>query len=142
MADKKIFEILNLLKEFANGREVVLKSYALNSGLSERTLRRYIKDLQEFFGDEYIANLGRGSYICKNLELFKPFILPNNVWNESEKLIDMLHIINPGFAKFLPTTHKKIDAKLTKDLAEIFLIKGSPHENTPDLKIFAQLKDL
>lgn len=140
MASKKSFEILELLKELSSGREVNLKSYSAKSELSERTLRRYIDDLREIFGEEHIIRLEKGSYVCKNSELFKAFTMPNRYQNESEKLIELLHIINPGFAKFLPSTHKKVDDKISKDLAEIFLIKGSPHENTPNLKIFAQLQ--
>ena len=33
-----------------------------------------------------------------------------------------------------------MDDKLAKELAEIFLIKGSPHENTPNLRTFAALQ--
>lgn len=140
MANKKVFEILELLKELASGREVALKAYCAKSGLSERTLRRYMEDLKAFFGKEHILKLEKGSYVCKNGELFKPFMMPNKHQNESEKLIDLLHVINPGFAKFLPPTHKKVDDKLAKELAEIFLIKGSPHENTPNLRTFAALQ--
>ncbi|WP_261792076.1 WYL domain-containing protein [Campylobacter hyointestinalis] len=68
------------------------------------------------------------------------FVMPNEQQDESEKLIDMLHIINPGFAKFMPQTHKKVDAKLTKELASVFLIKGSPHEQSPNLRIFGLIQ--
>lgn len=132
----KSTKMLNLLKELSSGREVILKNYALESDLSERTLIRYIGELREFFGDEFITSTSKGSYICKNRELFKDFFLPNESIDEAEKLIDLLHIINPGFTKYLPNAHKRIDEKLTKELSEVFLIKGSPHENTPDLKIF------
>ena len=140
VASKKSFEILEFLKELSSGREVALKSYSVKSGLSERTLRRYIEDLREIFGNEHIIRLEKGSYVLKNSELFKGFTMPNKHQNESEKLIELLHIINPGFAKFLPPTHKKVDEKIAKELAEIFLIKGSPHENTPNLRIFALLQ--
>ncbi|CAM2879533.1 Uncharacterised protein [Campylobacter hyointestinalis] len=49
MKNKKIFEILELLDELTSGREVVVKNYALKSGLSDRTIRRYLGDLREFF---------------------------------------------------------------------------------------------
>lgn len=115
---------------------MILKNYALKCGLSQRTITRYISELREFFGKEFIISPSRGSYVCKNKKLFKDFFMPNEFINESEKLIDLLHIINPGFAKYLPNEHKKIDEKLAKELSEVFLIKGSPHENTPNLKIF------
>ncbi|CZE47693.1 WYL domain-containing protein [Campylobacter geochelonis] len=140
MGNKKVFEILELLKELTSGSEVVVKNYALKSGLSQRTIRRYLQDLREYFGDEAIFCISQGSYICKNRELFKRFVMPNEKQNESEKLIDMLHIINPGFAKFMPKTHKKVDEKLRKELAEVFLIKGSPHEQSPNLKIFGMIQ--
>ncbi|PPB69448.1 WYL domain-containing protein [Campylobacter hyointestinalis] len=140
MKNKKIFEILELLDELTSGREVVVRNYALKSGLSDRTIRRYLGDLREFFGENAIFSISQGSYICKNKELFKRFVMPNEQQDESEKLIDMLHIINPGFAKFMPQTHKKVDAKLTKELASVFLIKGSPHEQSPNLRIFGLIQ--
>ncbi|MDA3075763.1 helix-turn-helix domain-containing protein [Campylobacter sp. JMF_04 NA10] len=140
MANKKVFEILELLKDFVSGKEIIIEDYALQTGISTRTARRYVKDLREIFGEEFIAKLAKGSYICKNTEFFKTFISPNKYQNESEKLIDLLHIINPGFSKFLPQAHKKVDEKLEKELSEIFLIKGSPHEKTPNLDIFAKLQ--
>lgn len=140
MANKKVFEILELLKEFVSGKEIVIEDYALQTGISTRTARRYVKDLREIFGEKFIARLAKGTYICKNIEFFKTFTNPNKYQNESEKLIDLLHIINPGFSKFLPSAHKKVDEKLEKELSEIFLIKGSPHEKTPNLDIFAKLQ--
>lgn len=136
----KSTEILNLLKEFSKGREVVIKNYALKCELSERTIRRYIKELMDFFGKNFITSISKGVYICKNKELFKDFFTSNEFINESEKLIDLLHIINPDFAKYLPNSHKKIDEKLAKELADVFLIRGSPHENTPNLKIFGLIQ--
>ncbi|WP_155589504.1 hypothetical protein [Campylobacter hyointestinalis] len=40
----------------------------------------------------------------------------------------------------MPQTHKKVDAKLTKELASVFLIKGSPHEQSPNLRIFGLIQ--
>ncbi|AII14881.1 transcriptional regulator (WYL domain) [Campylobacter iguaniorum] len=140
MKNKKIFEILELLDELTSGREVLVKNYAIKSGLSERTIRRYIQDLREFFGEDTIFSISQGSYICKNKELFQRFVAPNERQDESEKLIDMLHIINPGFSKFMPHTYKKVDDKLKKELASVFLIKGSPHEQSPNLKIFGLIQ--
>ena len=140
MANKKAFEILELLKEFVSGKEINIEEYALSVGISPRTIRRYVSDLREIFGESFIAKLSKGSYICKNSEFFKAFTAPNAYQNESEKLIELLHIINPGFSKFLPQAHKKVDEKLAKDLSEIFLIKGSPHEKTPNLAVFEKLQ--
>ena len=65
MANKKVFEILELLKELASGREVALKVYCVKSGLSERTLRRYMEDLKAFFGKEHILKLEKAATCAK-----------------------------------------------------------------------------
>ena len=57
MANKKVFEILELLKDFVSGKEIIIEDYALQTGISTRTARRYVKDLREIFGEEFIAKL-------------------------------------------------------------------------------------
>lgn len=141
MQNKKTFELLNLLKELGKTTEINVKNYAINQGLSERTIRRYLDDLREFFGSEFIVQTKRGTYSAVDKNLMQTILLPNQKQkDEFEKLIDLLHIINPGFANVLPPAYKHIDEKLAKELADVFLIKGSPRENPINLEILAELK--
>lgn len=136
----KTTEILLFLQEISSGREINLNSYALNRNLSSRTLRRYVSDIRGVFGEEFIQKLGNGNYICKNKEFYKAFVFPYQEADNTEKLIELLHTINPGFLDFLPSQHKKLGLKLAKELGDIFLIKGSPHEKSPNLKTFLSVK--
>lgn len=141
MLNSKVFEVLNILKEFSSGREINIHSYSKQTGISERTIRRYLEELRSFFGDESIIKVSKGSYACLDKNFFNATTLPNRYEaNESEKLIDLLHVINPGFMNNLPQSYKNIDKKLEKELSLVFLIKGSPHEKSPDIKIFELIK--
>ncbi|MFV0482337.1 MAG: hypothetical protein ACK5LP_10205 [Campylobacteraceae bacterium] len=117
MQTNKTIEILNMLNEFSNGREINIKSYSIQNELSERTVRRHIEELKNFFGEESIIQISKGSYASVDKNLFNATTLPNKYEaNESEKLIDLLHIINPGFINGLPQTYKKVNIKLQKEL--------------------------
>lgn len=141
MNNKKTFEILELLQELSQGKEVALCDYAVQKEISQRTLRRYFEDIRSFFGEHSIIQTKRGSYTAINKEFFNHALLPSiDETIEIEKLVDLLHIINPGFANILPSAHKKVDSKLQKELTQIFLIKGSPSETLPSQEIFDSLK--
>ncbi|MBE3609451.1 MULTISPECIES: WYL domain-containing protein [Campylobacter] len=141
MQNKKSFELLNLLKELVKTSEINVKNYALKTALSERTIRRYLSDIREYFGEDSIMITSRGNYIAVDKDLLSTVLLPSQKESdEFEKLIDLLHIINPGFTKVLPSAYKRIDDKLGKELADAFLIKGSPHEKPINIEILSQLK--
>jgi len=141
MNGKKIFEIFELLQELTMGKEIVIIDYAAQKEISERTIRRYFEDIRSFFGEHSIIQTSRGKYISINKEFFTNTLLPSvEETIEIETLIDLLHIINPGFANLLPSIHKKVDKKLQKELTQVFLIKGSPSETLPSQDIFDSLK--
>lgn len=141
MTTKKIFEILELLQELSMGKEVILSDYALRKELSVRTVRRYFEDLRSFFGDEAIIQTAKGCYTAIDKDFFSHALLPSvDEKIEIERLIDLLHIVNPGFSNILPSVHKKVDNKLQKELTQVFLIKGSPSETLPSAETFDTLK--
>lgn len=121
--------------------EINLKSYAATTGLSERTLRRYFADLREFFGAENFILTKRGNVGITDKNLLSSLTLPSEKEKlEFQKLADLLHVINPGFTEVLPPAYKRVDEKLAKELADIFLIKGSPHERPPKIGILIKLR--
>lgn len=141
MNTKKIFEILELLQELSTGQEIVLNDYATRKELSVRTVRRYFEDLRSFFGDEAIIQTAKGSYTVLNKNFLTNTLLPSvDEKIEMEHLIDLMHIINPGFSNILPSLHRKVDNKLQKELTQVFLIKGSPSETLPSPETFDTLK--
>lgn len=141
MNTKKIFEILELLQELSTGQEIVLNDYATRKELSVRTVRRYFEDLRSFFGDEAIIQTAKGSYTVLNKNFLTNTLLPSvDEKIEMEHLIDLMHIINPGFSNILPSLHRKVDNKLQKELTQVFLIKGSPSETIPSPETFDALK--
>ncbi|WP_263834038.1 helix-turn-helix transcriptional regulator [Sulfurospirillum oryzae] len=141
MNGKKIFEVFELLQELTRGKEIVISDYAAKKEISERTLRRYFEDLRSFFGEHSIIQTARGSYTSINKEFFNHALLPSVEDKiEIEHLIDLLHIINPGFTNELPSMHRKVDNKIQKELTQVFLIKGSPSETLPSQETFDTLK--
>lgn len=141
MNTKKIFEILDLLKELSTGKEINVNDYAIQKEISSRTVRRYFEDIKSFFGEHTITQTHRGSYIAIDKDFFTTILLPSlEEKMEIEKLIDLLHIINPGFSNMLPSAHKKADNKIQKELTQVFLIKGSPSETLPSQEVFDTLK--
>ena len=141
MGNKKIFEFLNLLSVLVRTGEINLKSYAATTGLSERTLRRYFADLREFFGAENFILTERGNVGITDKNLLSSLTLPSEKEKlEFQKLADLLHVINPGFTEVLPPAYKRVDEKLAKELADIFLIKGSPHEKPPKIGVLIKLR--
>ena len=141
MNSKKIFEMFELLQELTTGKEIVMSDYAAQKELSERTLRRYFEDLRSFFGKDSIIQTARGSYASINKEFFNNALLPSVEDKiEIEHLIDLMHIINPGFTNELPSMHRKVDNKIQKELTQVFLIKGSPSETLPSQETFDTLK--
>jgi len=141
MDSKKIFEILELLQELSTGKEVILADYAAQKEVSVRTIRRYFEDIRSFFGRECLIQTARGSYSSINKEFFTSALLPSVEDKiEIEHLIDLLHIINPGFTNELPSMHRKVDNKIQKELTQVFLIKGSPSETLPSQETFDTLK--
>ena len=141
MNNKKIFEVLELLRELVAGKEIVIAEYAVQKEISIRTARRYFEDLRSFFGEHSIIQTARGSYTSINKEFFTNALLPSlDEEIEIERLVDLLHIINPGFSNILPTIHRKVDNKIQKELTKVFLIKGSPSETLPSQETFNVLK--
>ncbi|RXK01211.1 WYL domain-containing protein [Arcobacter sp. CECT 8986] len=137
---RKILEVLDLLKELAMGHEIIINDYAIQNDISPRTVRRYFEEIKEFFGEHSIEKTVKGGYTSINKDSLNSVLLPNLEEKiEMEKLVDLLHIINPGFSEILPPEYKKIDAKIKKELAQVFLIKGTPTENQIDYKIFELL---
>ena len=141
MSNKKIVEVLDLLRELATGQEIVISDYAIQKDLSVRTVRRYFEDLRSFFGEHSIIQTAKGSYTSIDKEFFANTLLPTLEEKiEIEHLVDLLHIINPGFTNVLPSQHQKVDNKIHKELTKVFLIKGSPSETLPSQEIFDSLK--
>lgn len=141
MSNKKIVEVLDLLRELATGQEIVVNDYAIQKDLSVRTVRRYFEDLRSFFGEHSIIQTAKGSYTSIDKEFFANTLLPTLEEKiEIEHLVDLLHIINPGFTNVLPFQHQKVDNKIHKELTKVFLIKGSPSETLPSQEIFDALK--
>lgn len=141
MGLKKTFDILDLLQKLAAGQEIVISDYAIQNEISPRTVRRYFEDLREFFGEHSIIQTSRGSYTSLDKNILNSIMLPTLEEKlEIQKMVDLLHIINPGFTKILPPEYRKVNKKLEKELTQVFLIKGSPSEKFLDEKIFEILK--
>ncbi|MFV0480434.1 MAG: WYL domain-containing protein [Campylobacteraceae bacterium] len=140
MKNKKTFEVLTLLKELSTGKEVNVKQYSIEMEVSERTVRRYFEEIRMFFGEHTINQTNRGSYVAiikKDIEKILPLNFEQKL--EQDKLIGMLHVINPGFAAHLPQEYSQVNDKIRGELNKVFLIKCSPPEDFVDKDIFSKI---
>jgi predicted DNA-binding transcriptional regulator YafY len=130
MRDKKIFNFLRFIKELKDG-EVCLNDFAKKYGLSLRTVQRYKKEIEEFFGIDLILTK-KGCYTFPDFNKIKTFLLDKNDLNEFKKFSYILSLINPKMLKFL-----KIDEKIVKKFVDnkIFLIKESPVEELENVDV-------
>jgi hypothetical protein len=130
MRDKKIFNFLRFIKELKNG-EVCLNDFAKKNDISLRTVQRYKKEIEEFFGIDLILTK-KGCYTFPDFNKIKTFLLDKNDLNEFKKFSYILSLVNPKMLKFL-----KIDEKIVKKFVDdkVFLIKESPVEELENVDI-------
>ena len=61
MSDKKLFNILSIMKDLKNSKTICTKEYAKRFNVSVRTIQRYLEDISQFLQEEAIE-IKRGCY--------------------------------------------------------------------------------
>lgn len=141
MHEKKVFHILSIIKELSSGNEICIKSFAERLNVSERSVDRYIKDIEQFFGEGSVTKVKRGCYASLNSDLFKNMLLVEGRNREEiEKLYDLINLVNPGFIEVLPEGFRKVLKKLQGDLSKIYKIKENPFEEFCETAVLGKLK--
>ena len=139
--EKKTFAFLDFLKKLAHGDIIKSKEYAIEIGVSTRTVERWVMDIEEFFGQGVLVRPKRGEYTALMPHVLDKVLLPSlQDRMELERLIDLIHIVHPGFTDLLPEKEKKIVKKLERDLAQVYHIKESPFEDFDEFEHLEILK--
>ncbi|WP_456479565.1 helix-turn-helix transcriptional regulator [Nautilia sp.] len=132
----KTLRFLNLLENIAKGKQICIEKYAAELDVNKRTLQRYIKEIEEYFGVKKIT-VKRGCYVFVQLKNIKNILIEKEDSADFEKFSNILNALNPKFLKYLGID-KKILTKIVSD--DLIYIKESPVEELMKTHFFSKLK--
>jgi len=136
MKDKKIFNMFQLLSDMGEMKIICTDRYAEKLGVSIRTLQRYMENISDFFGVEFVQ-VERGCYKFLNFERIRNILIKAEEYTEFEKFINIINAINPKLLKYFNIEEKTL-SKIIDD--EIFYIKSSPFEEIMNFSLFSKIK--
>lgn len=136
MKDKKVFNILQILKDLSKLNTICTKHYAEKLGVSVRTVQRYLEDISEFFDIELVTEK-RGCYKFLNFGKVKEILLNQEDYEDFEKFANIVAAFNPKLLKYF-----NVDEKILKRIIddELFYIKLSPFEEIMNFSLFQKIK--
>jgi predicted DNA-binding transcriptional regulator YafY len=136
MKDKKIFNVLQILRDLSKLNVICTDEYAKMFGVSVRTVQRYLEEIGNFFGLELIQ-IKRGCYQYPNLEEIRKILLKQEDYEDFEKFASLVAAFNPRMLKYF-----NVEEKIMKKLAdvELFYIKTSPFEEIINFEMFQRAK--
>ena len=136
MKDKKIFNVLTLLKELKNSNMICTADFAEKLNVSVRTVQRYLEDVSVFFDAEPVE-IKRGCYKFPDFAKIKESIIDPKDYRDFEKTASLLNAMDKNLFKYF-----KIDEKLLKKIVknDLINIKHSPIEEIINFKLFQNVK--
>ena len=136
MKDKKVFNILRILRDLSKLNTICTRDYAEKLGVNVRTVQRYLEDISEFFDIELIQE-SRGCYKFINFERVREILLKQEDYKDFEKFANIVSAFNPKLLKYF-----NVEEKLLKKIInnEIFYIKTSPFEEIMNFPLFQKVK--
>jgi predicted DNA-binding transcriptional regulator YafY len=132
MRDKKVFNVLTILKRLKDNQEICTKNIAKELDVDVRTIQRYLKDISEFFDVELITTK-RGCYKFLSLE---NVILDEKASQEFDAFARILTALDEKVLEVF-NVNKKLIRKIVKE--EIFFVKNSPIEEIKNFKFIKEL---
>jgi predicted DNA-binding transcriptional regulator YafY len=136
MSDKKLFNILSIMKDLKNSKTICTKEYAKRFNVSIRTIQRYLEDISQFLQEEPIE-VKRGCYKFLNFSKIKEHLLEPADREDFEKIAFFLNATDQKLLKYLGID-EKIIKKILKD--DFLIIKSSPIEELMNFKLFKEVK--
>jgi len=153
--NKKINHIYLLLEKLSNGEEIYPQNSRLQEefDIDERTLRRYLKDIEELYGHIVTTTKRKKEINGKRVTLYRvldkerdvskviKFFLDKS--DDLSWLLQLVHENSPSLLKEYKQDTKDSLEKIIKEDENIFLFIGSPFENMDNEEFkttFAQLK--
>jgi len=132
----KTKRVLKLLEDLKSGKEVCIKSWAKNQGISERSVQRYLKDITEFYNIE-ICLTRKGCYKFPQFEEIRKRSIDKTEFKDFEKFAHIVAAMSPEFLKFLG-----VEDKILKRIVDekVYYVKESPVEELKKSQFLKQLK--
>jgi len=153
--NKKINHIYLLLEKLSKGEEIYPQNSRLHEelGIDERTLRRYLKDIEELYGHIVTTQKAAREVSGRKVTIYRILDKKKDVskvikffLDKSDDLSWLLQLAHENDPSLLMDYRQNIKTSLEKIIkkdADIFLFIGSPFENMKNEKfkrIFSQLK--
>ena len=117
MRDKKVFNVLTILKRLKDNQEICTKNIAKELDVDVRTIQRYLKDISEFFDVELITTK-RGCYKFLSLE---NVILDEKASQEFDAFARILTALDEKVLEVF-NVNKKLIRKIYVNLMELLYI--------------------
>jgi len=136
MSDKKLFNILSIMKDLKNSKTICTNEYAKRFNVSVRTIQRYLEDISQFLQEEAIE-IKRGCYKFLNFSKIEEHLLEPADREDFEKIAFFLNATDQKLLKYLGID-EKIIKKILKD--DFLIIKSSPIEELMNFKLFKEVK--
>ena len=139
--DKKVFNILEILEDLKRGKKICVKEYAKRFDVSERTIQRYIKDLNCYFSkyNTKLENVERGCYVFPQISIIRDKIIDIKENEDFRKFADILALMNDKVLEFLGVEKRVVD-KILKKNRDVFLLKESPIEEFLNIELYNKLE--
>jgi predicted DNA-binding transcriptional regulator YafY len=137
MKDKKVFNVLQILKDLSRHNVICTKDYANRLGVSVRTIQRYLEDIADFFDVRFVQER-RGCYKFLNFEKVKEVLLSQKDYEDFEKFANIVAAFNPNLLKYFNVEDKILKKIIDNDL---FYIKASPFEEIMNFELFQKVKN-
>ena len=151
----KLFHLLRLMGYMLKGRELYAQDPVLTEelGVDERTLRRYLKELEENYGNLITYKKqnriieGRQVRVYRKVDMDKDLadILEFYINNEAQGigwLIQLIHKNDPAVLKGFDDDQKRALQRQAKKDRDIVLFRTNPLENLLDAETEKRLRDL
>ncbi|WP_456488751.1 WYL domain-containing protein [Caminibacter pacificus] len=136
MKEKKILNVLKLLKDMSEGKTICLGEYAKKFDIAIRTVQRYKSEIEEFF-DEKMIMVKRGCYKYPNAEKIKSVLIDKEEIKDFEKFTALIAHLRPQMLKYL-NIDKKIINKIVPE--NIIFIKDPIIEEFLNNRFFREIK--
>ncbi len=136
MKIKKSIAILKILQDLKKGKTICTAEYANYLGVDRRSVQRYIEEIENFYGVEFIKPK-RGCYYLPQISKIKENIIDIKENEDFEKFADILGILNKEVLEFLGIEESIVKKIIDED---IFLVKENPVEKFLKLDIYKKIK--
>ncbi len=136
MKTKKSIAILKILEDLKKGRTICTVEYANYLGVDRRSVQRYIEEIENFYGVEFVKPK-RGCYYLPHISKIKEKIIDINESEDFEKFADILGVLDKEVLKFLGIEENIIKKIVDND---VFVIKENPVEKFLKFDIYKKIK--